>query len=174
MIDGLPIAFLVAAAGIAFLSLYAGVRRYRNGGASIAVAVHRAAGIAPILTILLAICLSNCALFPGGDDDSGDSPNGQAKVRLVDSGKVDTDWWVTDSPETKRVYVSPTAGRATSLSLVGSLVLSPSMFLPPQEDYQKVAMQFLNQTGRPGCQIIAGSQVSRFQYRFEYNCSATR
>jgi hypothetical protein len=128
--------------------------------------------IVRIITILLAIFLSNCALFPGGEDDSGNTVNGQAKVHFVDANKVETDWWVTDRPEVNKVDVSPTTGRALGLSLVGSIVLSPSVFLPTQDDYQKVALQFLNQTDRWGCKIISGLQVSQFQYRFGYDCSA--
>jgi hypothetical protein len=127
-----------------------------------------------ILTILLAIFLSSCALLPGGDDDTSDPGNGQTKVRLTEPGKIDTDWWVTDRPDINKVYVSPTTARALGLSLVGGIVLSPSIFLPAQPDYQKVAIQFLNQNGRGGCRITSGSQVSQFQYEFGYDCTANR
>ena len=127
-----------------------------------------------ILTILLAIFLSSCALLPGGDDDTSDPGNGQTKVRLTEPGKIDTDWWVTDRPDINKVYVSPTTARALGLSLVGGIVLSPSIFLPAQPDYQKVAIQFLNQNGRGGCRITSGSQASQFQYEFGYDCTANR
>jgi hypothetical protein len=125
-----------------------------------------------IITILLAIFLSNCALFPGGEDDSGNVVNGQAKVHFVDANKTETDWWVTDRPDVNKVDVSPTTARALGLSLVGGIVLSPSIFLPTQDDYQKVALQFLNQTDRWGCKIVSGLQVSPFQYRVGYDCGA--
>ena len=127
-----------------------------------------------IIVILLAIFLSSCALLPGGDDDTSDPGNGQIKVRLADPGKIDTDWWVTDRPDTNKVYVSPTTARALGLSLVGGIVLSPSIFLPAQPDYQKVAVQFLIQNGRGGCRITSGSQVSQFQYEFGYDCTANK
>jgi hypothetical protein len=127
-----------------------------------------------IIAFLFAIFLSGCALFPGGEDDSSDTGNGQTKVHFIDSNRAETDWWVTDRPEMNKVYISPTAARTLGLGLVGSLVLSPSVFLPTQDDYQKVALQFLNQTSRSGCRLVSGSQVSQFQYQFGYDCSANR
>ena len=127
-----------------------------------------------IIIILLAIFLSNCALLPGGEDDSSDTRSGQTKLHFIDSNRAETDWWITDRPDTNKVYVSPTAARTIGLSLVGSLVLSPSVFLPTQDDYQKVALQFLNQTSRAGCKLVSGSQVSQFQYQFGYDCTANK
>jgi hypothetical protein len=127
-----------------------------------------------IITVLLAIFLNGCALLPGGDDDTNDPGNGQTKVRLAEPGKIDTDWWVTDRPETNKLYVSPTTARTLGLSLIGGIVLSPSVFLPTQTDYQKVAIQFLNQNGRGGCKIVSGAQASQFQYEFGYDCTANK
>ena len=58
------------------------------------------------------------------------------------------------------------------LSIAGSMVLSPSVFLPQPEDYQKAAIQFLNQTDRPSCNVTAGAKTSQFQYEFKYECAA--
>jgi uncharacterized protein YceK len=127
-----------------------------------------------IIIILFAIFLNGCALVPGGEDDSSDAGGGQTKVHFVDSNRAETDWWVTDRPDVNKVDVSPTAARTIGLSLVGSLVLSPSIFLPTQDDYQKVALQFLSQTSRSGCKLVSGLQVAQYQYRFGYDCSANK
>ena len=127
-----------------------------------------------IIVVLLATLLNGCALMPGGEDEPSDTGNAQTKVHFVDSNRAETDWWVTDRPDVNKVDVSPTAARTIGLSLVGSLVLSPSVFLPTQDDYQKVALQFLNQTNRSGCKLISNLQVSQFQYRFGYDCTANK
>ena len=92
-----------------------------------------------IIVILLAIFLSSCALLPGGDDDTSDPGNGQIKVRLADPGKIDTDWWVTDRPDTNKVYVSPTTARALGLSLVGGIVLTAALLTEKSPDKGTIA-----------------------------------
>jgi hypothetical protein len=124
-----------------------------------------------IITILLAIFLSNCALLPGGGEDYENTDNASTTVRLVSSNGTATEWAVSDRPISNRVFVSLPAGRAMGLSIAGSMVLSPSVFLPQPEDYQKAAIQFLNQTDRPNCNVIAGSKTSQFQYEFKYDCA---
>jgi hypothetical protein len=123
------------------------------------------------LVILSAFFLAGCALLPMGGDDSDNADNGWATVRLVNSNGSTTEWSVSDRPISNRLLVSVTAGRALGLSIAGSMVLSPSVFLPQPEDYQKAAIQFLGQTERPGCNIIAATKTSQFQYEFKYDCA---
>jgi hypothetical protein len=124
-----------------------------------------------IIAILFAISLTGCALLPGGGEDYESADNGPTTVRLVNSNGTATDWAVSDRPDANKVFVSLPAGRALGLGIAGSMVLSPSVFLPQPEDYQKAAIQFLNQTDRPGCNIIASSKTSQLQYEFKYDCA---
>jgi hypothetical protein len=125
-----------------------------------------------IIAILSAISLAGCALLPGGGEDYENTDNGQTTVRLVNPNGTATEWAVSDRPISNRVFVSLPAGRAVGLSIAGSMVLSPSVFLPQPEDYQKAAIQFLNQTDRPSCNVTAGAKTSQFQYEFKYDCTA--
>jgi hypothetical protein len=127
--------------------------------------------IAAGFAILSAFFLAGCALLPMGGDDSDSSDNGWATVRLANSSGSATEWSVSDRPITNRLLVSVTAGRALGLSIAGSMVLSPSVFLPQPEDYQKAAIQFLSQTERSGCNITAATKASQFQYEFKYDCA---
>ena len=124
-----------------------------------------------IITILLAIFLSSCALLPGGGEDYENTDSGPTTVRLANANGTSTDWSVSHRPEVNKVLVSLPAGRAMGLSIAGSMVLSPSVFLPQPEDYQKAAIQFLGQTERTGCNIVTGSKTSQFQYEFKYDCA---
>jgi len=121
--------------------------------------------------ILSATFLTGCALLPIGGDDSDNTDNGWATVRLVNSNGSTTEWSVSDRADAGKLLVSLTAGRALGLSIAGSMVLSPSVFLPQPADYQTAATQFLTQTDRPGCRITSGSKTSQFQYEFNYECA---
>jgi hypothetical protein len=125
-----------------------------------------------IIAILFAIPLTACALLPGGGEDYENADNGPTTVRLVNPNGSATEWAVSDRPISNRVFVSLPAGRAMGLSIAGSMVLSPSVFLPQPEDYQKAAIQFFNQTDRSSCNIIEGAKTSQFQYEFKYDCAA--
>jgi hypothetical protein len=125
-----------------------------------------------IMAILFALPLAACAFLPGTGEDYENTDNAQTMVRLVNSNGTTTEWAVSDRPISNRVLVSLPAGRAMGLSIAGSMVLSPSVFLPQPEDYQKAAIQFLNQTDRPSCNVTAGAKTSQFQYEFKYDCTA--
>jgi hypothetical protein len=123
------------------------------------------------LAILSATLVAGCALLPIGGDDSDNTDNGWATVRLVNSNGSTTEWSVSDRADVKKLLVSLTAGRALGLSIAGSMVLSPSVFLPQPEDYQHAATQFLTQTDRSGCRITSSAKTSQFQFEFNYECT---
>jgi len=125
------------------------------------------------LAIALACSLAGCALLPMGGDDSDTANSGATTIRLPNSSGKETEWSVSDRPEANKVLVSLTTGRALGLSIAGSMVLSPSAFLPQPTDYQQAAVQFLNQTDRASCRIAAISKTAQFQYEFKYDCANT-
>jgi hypothetical protein len=117
------------------------------------------------------LLLPSCALLPlGSDDDSAES--GWSTIRSVNASGSTTEWSVADRGGGKAL-VSLTASRAVGLSVAGTMVLSPSAFLPEQAEYQRALLQYLAQTDRPNCQILSGAQTTRFQYEFRYDCVGT-
>jgi hypothetical protein len=125
------------------------------------------------LAILFATSLAGCALLPIGAEDSDPAGNGSTTIRLAGSNGKETDWSVADRADANKVLVSLTTGRALGLSIAGSMVLSPSAFLPQPADYQQAAVQFLTQTDRAACRITAISKTAQFQYEFKYDCADT-
>ncbi|HLL28027.1 MAG TPA: hypothetical protein VKT73_10340 [Xanthobacteraceae bacterium] len=158
MIETLTIAFLAAGLGITILSCCEDERlpgwTARTGA------------------ILLASALTHCAFVPGYEENYDSANDAQVAFHMIDSNAAETDWWVKDRSDANQITVSPSTGRALGLSVVGSLVLSPSLFMPQVADYQKAAIQFLNQTGRPGCRIVSAAKASQLQYQFGYDCPA--
>lgn len=121
------------------------------------------------LVISSAVLLTGCALLPVGGDDS-DSSDGWSTIRLSNPNGTTTEWSVSERAGTNRLLVSLPAGRAIGLGLAGTMVLSPSAFVPDQTEYQKAAMQFLERTDRPSCRIIGVTKTSQFQYEFQFDC----
>jgi len=121
--------------------------------------------------LVIGSLLPACALLPvGGDDDSSES--GWSTIRLPNASGSTTEWSVADRGGGKAL-VSLTASRAVGLSVAGTMVLSPSAFLPEQSEYQRALLQYLAQTDRQHCQILSGAQTTRFQYEFQYECPGT-
>jgi hypothetical protein len=121
------------------------------------------------LAILCATFLNGCALMPFGGDDT-ENIESATTVRLTGTNGTEIDWSVLDRRDFNKLFVSLTNARAFGLSIAGSMVLSPSAFLPDPTDYQKAAVQFLNQTDRSTCNIVSGTKKSQFQYEFAYDC----
>ena len=121
------------------------------------------------LAILCTVFLAGCALMPFGGEDT-ESSESTTTVHLKDTNGIEIDWSVLDRRDFSKLFVSLTNGRAFGLSIAGSMVMSPSAFLPQPTDYQKAAIQFLNQTDRSNCNIVSGNKTSQFQYEFAYTC----
>ena len=129
---------------------------------------QRLEGVKLILAFLAPLAMGACALLPLGNDDSA-SESSWATIRVANENGSTSEWSVADRAE-GRALVSVTATRAVSLSVAGTLVLSPSVFLPEQGEFQKALLQYFIQTDRPSCRILSGAQTTRFQYEFKYDC----
>ena len=122
------------------------------------------------LAISSAVLVAGCALLPVGGDDS-DSGDGWSTIRLSNPNGTTTDWSVSERAGQNKLLVSLPAGRASGLGLAGTMVLSPSAFVPDQAEYQKAAVQFLERTDRPSCRIVGAAKTSHVQYEFQFDCT---
>lgn len=83
----------------------------------------------------------------------------------------DDTYRIYDKPSENKLMVTSSLGSAAGQGFVKGLTFGTAQTEPPKPLYEAAALQFLNESGRPGCRIKESYLLMQPQWEVKYGCS---
>jgi hypothetical protein len=83
----------------------------------------------------------------------------------------DDTYRIFDKPAENKLMVTSSLGSAAGQGFVKGLTLGAAPTEPPKPLYEAAALQFLTESGRPGCRILNSYLLAQPQWEVKYDCA---
>ncbi|WP_316859403.1 hypothetical protein [uncultured Cohaesibacter sp.] len=110
-----------------------------------------------------------CAFLAGCVTDSREAIQSLPDVKHAQVGPLS--YRIFENAETKTITTTPPLDHALKAGLMNGLSLGMANVLPKQDEHQKAARVYLDQTGRAHCSISGGRKIVDARYSFSYDCA---
>ncbi|MBW7968136.1 hypothetical protein [Bradyrhizobium sp. BR 10289] len=78
---------------------------------------------------------------------------------------------VFDKPAESKMMVTSSLGSAAGQGFAKGLTFGAAQTEPPKPLFERAALQFLTESGRPGCRVLDAYLLASPQWEVKYDCS---
>lgn len=83
----------------------------------------------------------------------------------------DDTYRIFDKPAQNKLMVTSSLGSAAGQGLARGLTFGAAPTDPPKPLFEAAALQFLTESGRPGCRVVDAYLLARPQWEVKYDCA---
>lgn len=78
---------------------------------------------------------------------------------------------VFDLPDRSKLMITPSIAASAGQGFAQGLTFNSADFTAPKPIFEKAALQFLTNSGRPNCRIVDAYIVAKPQWEMKYDCT---